>query len=257
VSSNDSTAKTLIVAFSLSIVCAIFVSTAAVVLKPVQEVNKALDRKRNILAAAGMLEEGKSVEEQFAQISTRVVDLRTGRFTDEVDPQTYDQRKAAKDPDMSKALSAAEDLAKVSRREDYSLVYVVEDSAGDVDKIILPIHGYGLWSTLYGFIALESDANTVAGLGFSEHGETPGLGGEVDNPRWKANWPGKQVYREGEVELSLVKGTVDPSSPSANWEVDGLAGATLTARGVTNLVHFWLGENGFQPFLDNLKAGEA
>ena len=255
--SNDSTAKTLIVAFSLSIVCAIFVSTAAVVLKPVQEVNKALDRKRSILAAAGMLQEGKSVEEQFAQVTTRVVDLRTGKFTDEVDPDSFDQRKAAKDPSQSEALAADEDLAKISRREHYSLVYVVEGPQGELEKIILPIHGYGLWSTLYGYIALESDANTVAGLGFSEHAETPGLGGEVDNPRWKAHWPGKQVYRDGEVAIGLVKGAVDSSSPNAPWQVDGLAGATLTARGVTNLVQFWLGENGFEPFLNNLNAGEA
>ena len=256
-SSNDSTAKTLIVAFSLSIVCAIFVSTAAVMLKPVQEVNKALDRKRSILAAAGMLQEGMSVEEQFAQVSTRVVDLRTGKFTDEVDAQKFDQRKAAKDPSQSEALSAEQDVAKISRRENYSLVYVVEGSAGQLEKIILPIHGYGLWSTLYGYIALESDGNTVAGLGFSEHGETPGLGGEVDNPRWKAHWPGKQVYRDGEVELGLIEGPVDPASANAPWQVDGLAGATLTARGVTNLVQFWLGENGFEPFLSNLNAGEA
>ena len=221
------------------------------------EVNKALDRKRSILAAAGMLEEGRSVEEQFAQVSTRVVDLRTGKFTDEVDAQEFDQRKAAKDPSQSVALSAEQDVAKISRRENYSLVYVVEDSAGQLEKIILPIHGYGLWSTLYGYIALESDGNTVAGLGFSEHGETPGLGGEVDNPRWKAHWPGKQVYRDGEVELGLIKGTVDPASANAPWQVDGLAGATLTARGVTNLVQFWLGENGFEPFLNNLNAGEA
>lgn len=256
-SSNDSTAKTLIVAFSLSIVCAIFVSSAAVMLKPVQEVNKALDRKRNILAAAGMLEEGKSVEEQFAEVSTRVVDLRTGKFVDDVDAQKYDQRKAAKDPAQSEQLSAEQDMAKISRRENYSLVYVVEDSTGEIEKIILPIHGYGLWSTLYGYIALESDGNTVAGLGFSEHGETPGLGGEVDNPRWKANWPGKKVYRDGEVAIGLIKGAVDPASANAPWQVDGLAGATLTARGVTNLVQFWLGENGFEPFLNNLNAGEA
>jgi len=257
VSSNDSIRKTLIVAFSLSIVCAIFVSAAAVMLKPAQEINKTLDRKRNILAAAGMLDEARSVEEQFAQVSTRLVDLRTGKFVEGEDPARYDQRKAAKDPSKSVELSDEQDLAKVSRRENYSLVYVVEDTAGDLDKIILPIHGYGLWSTLYGFIALESDANTVAGLGFYEHGETPGLGGEVDNPRWKAMWPGKQVYRDGDVAVGLIKGSVDPASANAPWQVDGLAGATLTSRGVTNLVHFWLGENGFAPFLKNLKSGEA
>ncbi len=256
-SSNDSIKKTLIVAFSLCIVCSVIVSTAAVMLKPAQEVNKTLDRKRNILAAAGMLEEGRSVEDQFSQVTTRIVDLRTGEFTDEVEPGKYDQRKAAKDSDLSTVLPSDQDLAKISRREHFATVYLVEDAQGEIDKIILPIHGYGLWSTLYGFIALESDANTVAGIGFYEHGETPGLGGEVDNPRWKAFWPGKKVYRDGDVAIGLIKGSVDPASAKADWQIDGLAGATLTARGVTNLVQFWLGENGFEPFLNNLKSGEA
>jgi Na+-transporting NADH:ubiquinone oxidoreductase subunit C len=110
---------------------------------------------------------------------------------------------------------------------------------------------------MYGFIALEPDANTIAGLGFYEHGETPGLGGEIDNPRWKAFWPGKEVYRDGDVQIGLIKGSVDPLAAGAAWEVDGLAGATLTSRGVTNLVHFWLGEDGFEPFLNNLRVGEA
>lgn len=256
-SSNDSIKKTLIVAFSLCIVCSVVVSTAAVVLKPAQEANKTLDRKRNILAAAGMLEVGAPVEEQFKQVETRVVDLRNGRFTDEVDPASYDQRKASKDPALSQDLSEDEDIAKIKRRADFAEVYLVNNAAGELDKIILPVHGYGLWSTLYGYMALESDFNTVVGLGFAEHGETPGLGGEVDNPNWKAKWPGKKVYRDGEVELQLIKGSVDPSSARADWQVDGLSGATLTSNGVSNLVQFWLGEQGYQPFLENLKAGEA
>ena len=256
-SSNDSIKKTLIVAFSLCIVCSVIVSTAAVVLKPAQEANKTLDRKRNILAAAGMLQEGVSVEDQFQQVTARVVDMRTGRYADDVDPDSFDQRKAAKDPAQSDRLTAEQDQAKISRREHYAIVYLVQDGSGEVDKVILPVHGYGLWSTLYGYVALESDGNTVAGLGFYEHAETPGLGGEVDNPRWKAFWPGKQVYKDGQVELGLIKGSVDPANANAPWQVDGLAGATLTANGVTNLVQFWLGENGFQPFLNNLKTGEA
>ena len=256
-SSHESTSKTLLVAFSLSIVCAVFVSAATVMLKPVQEVNQALDRKRNILAAAGMLVEGKSVEEQFSQISTRIVDLRTGRFSDAEDPQEYDQRRAAKNPSQSEKLSVEQDVAKIGRREHFAVVYVVENDTGGIDKVILPVRGYGLWSTLYGFIAVESDANTIAGLGFYQHGETPGLGGEVDNPRWIAFWPGKEVYRDGDVAVSLIKGSVDPTSANAPWQVDGLAGATLTSKGVTNLLHFWLGENGFQPFLNNLRNGEA
>jgi Na+-transporting NADH:ubiquinone oxidoreductase subunit C len=257
VSSNDTITKTLIVAFSLCIVCSVVVSSAAVLLKPAQEANKTLDRKRNILAAAGMLDDDVSVDEQFQKVSTRLVDLRTGKFTDAQDPANYDQRAAAKDPAASDSLSAEQDRAKIGRREHYALVYLVEQAGGGIDKIILPIRGYGLWSTLYGFVALESDANTVAGLGFYEHAETPGLGGEVDNPRWKGLWPGKQIYRDGKVAIELVKGSVDPHSTNAKWQVDGLAGATLTSRGVSNLVQFWLGENGFEPFLNNLKAGEA
>lgn len=256
-SSNDTIGKTLIVAFSLCLVCSVIVSTAAVVLKPKQEINKDIDKKRNILAAAGMWQEGASVEEQFAKVTTRIVDLRTGRFTDAVSVKDYDQRRAAKDPAESDPLGAEQDVAKISRLEHYAAVYLVEDSSGDIEKIILPIRGYGLWSTLYGFIALEADANTVAGLGFYEHGETPGLGGEVDNPQWKASWPGKKVYRNGNVAIALIKGTVDPSDVDAAYEIDGLAGATLTARGVTNLVQFWLGESGFEPFLNNLTSGEA
>jgi|TARA_R110000772_G_scaffold163459_2_gene274684 Na+-transporting NADH:ubiquinone oxidoreductase subunit C len=257
VSKNDGISKTLLVAFALCIVCSVVVSTAAVMLKPAQEANKTLDRKRNILAAAGMLDEERSIEEQFAQVKTRVVDLRTGEFTDAVDPASYEQIKAAKEPERSTNLSKSEDIAGIGSREHYALVYLVEGSGGDIDKLILPVRGYGLWSTLYGFIALESDANTVAGLGFYEHGETPGLGGEVDNPRWKAQWPGKKVYRDGDVALSLAKGSVDPGSADAPWRVDGLSGATLTSRGVTQLVHFWLGEQGYESFLNNLKAGEA
>jgi Na+-transporting NADH:ubiquinone oxidoreductase subunit C len=190
-------------------------------------------------------------------MTPRVVDLRTGKFSDAVDAEGYNERKAAKDPAQSDALSSSEDIAKVFRREHYAVVYVANDTQGGVDKIILPIRGYGLWGTLYGFIALEGDASTVAGIGFYEHKETPGLGGEVDNPRWKGLWPGKQVYKDGELEIAVVKGTVDPSAPGADYQVDGMAGATLTTRGVSNLVQFWLGDNGFAPFLNNLKSGEA
>ena len=135
---------------------------------------------------------------------------------------------------------------------------MVEDEQGEIETLILPIHGYGLWSTLYGFMALESDLKTVVGLGFYQHAETPGLGGEVDNPNWKKQWTGKVVYDEsGDVDISVIKGGVDSNSPNAEHQVDALAGATLTSRGVENLVRFWLGQDGFGEFLDHLRAGEA
>ncbi len=255
-SSNESIGKILKVAFALCIVCSVIVSTAAVVLKPSQEANKSLDRKRNILQAAGMLEPGVSVEEQFSVIEERFVDMRTGRFTNEVDAG-YDQRAASKDPALSRDVPGDEDIAKIGRQANIAQVYLVRNDSGAYDKIILPVRGYGLWSTLHGFLALEADANTVAGLGFYEHKETPGLGGEVDNPRWKAVWPGKQVYRDGEVALKLLKGAVDPANADATWQIDGLAGATLTSRGISNLITYWLGDDGFAPFLTNLRNGDV
>ncbi len=254
--SNDTIRKTLFVAVLLCIVCSLVVSSAAVLLKPAQQANKVLDRKRNILAAAGMLQEGVSIDKQFEKVQAKIVDLQTGRFTDELPVEGFDSKKVSKDPQTSLALSGDEDIASIKRRENFAQVYLVEVD-GKLDKVILPVRGYGLWSTLYGFLALEADANTIAGLGFYEHGETPGLGGEVDNPGWKAQWPGKKVYREGDVAIGLIKGKVNPAAAGAENQIDGLSGATLTSVGVTNLMHFWLGEMGFQTFLDNLRAGEA
>ena len=253
---NDSISKTFGVALALCIVCAVVVSSAAVILRPTQEVNKLLDLKTNILASAGLLQEGVSIETQFEQISTRVVDLQTGEFTNAVDVATYDQRKASKDPALSIALDPKQDPAKIKRRANYATVYMVEGEQG-IEKIILPIKGYGLWSTLYGFLALEADLETVAGIGFYEHTETPGLGGEVDNPRWKSSWVGKQAYNQGELTITVLKGKADLSRAGSESQIDGLAGATLTTRGVDNLVRYWLGDEGFRPLINSLKSGEA
>ena len=257
-SKKESVARTLTVALLVCLVCSVVVSAAAVALKPVQTTNRLQDKQRNILQIAGLYDESRSIEEQFSQITPRLVDLRTGEFSDAQDPLTFEQQKAAKDPEMSQQLTGEQDIASIRRRADYSTVYVVENTDGSIKTLILPIHGYGLWSTLYGFMALESDLQTVVGLGFYQHAETPGLGGEVDNPNWKAQWQGKVVYDEsGDVDISVIKGSVDPNSPKAEHQVDGLAGATLTSRGVESLVRFWLGEDGFGPFLDHLRAGEA
>ena len=255
--SGEGLGRILTVALGLCLVCSVVVSTAAVVLKPAQQANKTLDMKRNILMAAGLLDPALSVEEQFEQVETRLVSLDEGRFVEGVDPASFDQRKAAKNPAQSRAIPGEADPAKLVRREDQALVYLVRDQQGGLDKIILPIRGYGLWSTLHGFMALESDGNTVAGLGFYEHAETPGLGGEVDNPNWKAIWPGKQVYQGEQVAIQVLKGAVPAGSPDAQWQVDGLSGATLTTKGVDNLVRYWMGDQGFKPLLENLRRGEA
>ena len=257
---KDSVAGTLIVAFLVCLACAIVVASAAVALKPQQDANIERDRQKNILAAAGLLDPNLTVEEQFESVKTYVVDLRTGEYTDAVDPVTYDNLKAAKTVgDLSSSFEdlGTDDIAQIGRRENYSVIYHIDNENGDLDKIILPIRGYGLWSTLQGFVALEADLTTVAGIGFYAHKETPGLGGEVDNPSWTAIWPGKQIYSGKEVALDVIKGAVIPGNPNEQYQIDGLAGATLTSNGVDSLIKFWLGEQGFALYLNKLSAGEV
>ncbi len=256
-SNNDTMGKTLLVTILLCVVCSVVVSAAAVILKPQQVANKELDRKSNILAAAGIVDPSKSVDELFKQITTKYVDLETGKYVDV--PAGYDDAKAAKDPQQNVVLTRQQDKAGIKTIAKVKPVYLVQGADGSVEKVVLPVHGKGLWSTMYGFLALEGDLNTVVGLGFFSHGETPGLGGEVDNPSWKELWPGKKVYGDDttEPQLGLIKGSVDPSTPNAEYKIDGLSGATLTSNGVTYLVQFWMGENGYAPFLNNLRAGGA
>ena len=250
-SNNESVQKTITVALVLCLVCAVFVSSAAVILRPAQAVNEKANMQINILQAAGLYDPQQSIQKQFQIVTTRLVNLETGEFVEGMDAERYNQRKASKDPSMNRVLSGEADIASIKRQAKIAKIYLIEN--GDqIEKIILPIHGYGLWSTLYGFMALEGDGNTVAGLGFYEHAETPGLGGEVDNPNWKAQWTGKQVYNGDAVALRLVKGGADRSD---SYGVDALSGATLTSRGVDNLLKFWMSDAGFKPFLDNLKEG--
>lgn len=258
--SEETTGKTILVATVLSVVCSIALAAAVTLLKPIQAKNKELEKQRKVLAAAQVLEEGKGTPAQvnaaFAQFERYIVTLETGAFRKVALDDSFDQRKAMKDPARSIALTGDQDIAGLKRRANEADIYVLRDEAGKVKQLLLPISGYGLWSTLYGYLVLEADANTVAGITFTEHGETPGLGGEVDNPKWKALWVGKKVYNvDQENVLRLIKGNVDVSDADAPYQVDGLSGATLTSNGVSHLVTFWSGDLGFRKFLNQVRAG--
>ena len=247
-------------ATAICVVCAIAVSSAAVALRERQDRNAALDKQRNVLIAAGLASDAEhldaaEIQSRFGPIEQVVVRLETGEEVADIDPLTYDQRKASGDPSASSA--APDNLALVKRVPDHAVVYRMRDEAGDLALLILPIEGKGLWSTLYGFIALDTDLNTVRGITFYEHKETPGLGGEVDNPRWKALWPGRQVFGpDGEPKLEVIRGLAGPAAEDP-YRVDGLSGATMTSRGVTYLVDFWLGDEGFGPYLDRVRQGRG
>lgn len=253
------------VALSVCLVCALVVSVAAIVLKPERIANMHADRNKNILIAAGLFKPGVTSPSQvgalFRKFTVRLVDLKEKRLLTPaqakqlgINPLTYNQRAAAKNPELSRALTKQEDIASIGRRARYSVVYILKNADGSIDRIVLPIHGYGLWSTMYGFIALDADMDTVAGLTFYEQQETAGLGGEVENPVWQAGWVGKKIYNDAhKVVLRVIKGSVNPRSPNAVHQVDGISGATMTSRGVQHLIHYWLGSEGFGPLLVKLK----
>lgn len=262
---KDTMRNIIVVSLLVCFACSIVVSSAAVFLKPQRLANKDLDRNKNILEAAGLYSKATATGSEdiaglFENFEIRLVDLEEKRMLTSleasdlgIDPASYDQRKASKDPALSKALEKSEDIASISRRARYSVVYILRDE-GEVDKVVIPVHGYGLWSILYGFIALENDMKTVSGITFYEHGETAGLGGEVDNPAWKGIWKGKTLYENGEVTLRVLKGSVNPASKAAYRQIDGLSGATLTSRGVENLVTYWMGDQGFGPLLEDIRG---
>lgn len=253
-----STRYILLFAAAVCGVCSIVVASAAVLLEERQQANVTLDRQEKVLTLAGLVEAGASLTPEDAarlfdeNIESQVIDLKTGTVREGIDADLFDQRKAARDLDTS--FPAPENSAKVRRLPKNALVYrVVPD--GKLRSIIVPISGQGLWSTLYGFLALNPDGTTIEGITFYEHGETPGLGGEVDNPRWKALWKGRKAFDERwRPVIAVKKGRAGPPETDP-YQVDGLSGATITSRGVGSLVRFWLGDDGFGPYLEGLRMG--
>jgi len=254
-SKTDTVVGTLLVALVVSLVCSSLVASAAVVLKPRQVANAVLDMRRNILEVAGLMDPDRDVDELFDGIEPRVVDLETGAYVEDIDPEAFDPAEAAKDPERSVEVPTEIDVARVGRRARHALVYLVRQD-GEVTKIILPVSGYGLWSTMYGFLALEADGNTVADITFYSHGETPGLGDFIAKPAWRELWRGKRAYGESrEPKLRVVKGRVSPDDPLGDHHVDGVSGATLTGNGVTKMMQYWLGDHGYGPYLRSIQGG--
>ena len=254
---NDTIKKTLIVAISLCLVCSALISFSAVELRDLQEANKTLDKQSKILSAAGLLKEGSLISELFESIEPRIVNLETGEYDSAINLDDYEESAFSRDPNTSIELSSSQDIALLKRRENFQTVYLHYESQ-TLNAIILPVRGYGLWGTMKGYLALEPDFKTIIGLEFFDHKETPGLGGEIDNPKWKAIWKGKEVFSEsGDILISVIKGSVDKSSEQAKYQVDGLSGATITSNGVTNLLSFWLGDMGYGPLIDQLQEEET
>jgi Na+-transporting NADH:ubiquinone oxidoreductase subunit C len=245
----------LLVATLVCVVCALLVSSAVVLLRPIQDRNALLARQRNILEVAGLFEAGAPVDAQFARIEAHLVDLASGAYVAGGDAVRFDIAKTARDPQASDPVAADADVARIHRRPRQMPVFLVRGDAG-VETVILPVHGYGLWSTMYAYVALDGRGERIKGVTFYSHAETPGLGAEIENPRWRAGWVGKRLTGDdGTVRFDIAKGGA--AAGAADFHVDAISGATLTSNGVENMVHYWLGEQGFGPFLARLKSGGA
>ena len=258
---RDSIQNTFVVATALCLICSVLVSVFAVGLRPLQEANESIFLKQTVLKAAGLYEDGMDVSKVFddGTVVAKIIDLESGSYYtgDKYQVEGFDQAAVARDTANSEAV--ANDIASIKRRENYTVAYEVLEG-GHVKQLILPIRGYGLWSTLKGFLSLDVSSLesgfenvTINGIAYYEHAETPGLGGEVDNPLWKQKWVGKRAFdKDGNVVIEVAKTITD-----ADHQVDALSGATITSDGVTNMLEYWLGGDGFGPFLTNLKSGHV
>jgi Na+-transporting NADH:ubiquinone oxidoreductase subunit C len=242
---RDSISNTLIVAIGLSLVCSIIVSSAAIVLKPIQVKNEELFRQQIILDVAGLMEPGADVNTLFQAIEPRTVDLETGTYTSDADMEA------------TVSIPSELDLAGISQRHEFVDVYLVTEN-GRIDQVILPVYGKGLWSTMLGYLAVAPDGNTIKGLRFYAHGETPGLGDQMDKESWRAQVAGKEIYGDGdEPVIRIIKGLVQEGTAGSEHMLDGMAGATLTGNGITGLVQYWTGPHGFGPYLKNFREGNT
>ena len=241
---NESITKTIGVAFCVCLICSLVVSFSAVSLRDLQNENKLNDKRIKILQAADIYNPDEDIKQQFLKLETKFVNFETGKLMDtymDFSLEEYDPILATRDSNLSTKVPTSEDIAVIKNRENIGKIFILRNDDYSINKLILPIRGYGLWGTLYGYISIENDFNTIAGIEFYDHKETPGLGAEVDNPKWKNLWPGKEIY-----------GKVDNNDKDAQYEIDGLSGATITSRGVTNMITYWFGESGYSKLFKEL-----
>jgi len=248
-------AQVLLVATLVCVVCALLVSTAVVLLRPIQDRNALLQRQRDILDVTGLYQPGEGLASQFEKIEPHLVDLSSGQYVEGGDAVRFDIAKQSRDPRSSVPVPGEADIAKIHRRSAAMPVFLVRGESG-IETVVLPVHGYGLWSTMYAYVALDGRGERVKGVTFYSHAETPGLGAEIEGERWRSTWIGKRlVDDQGQVRFDIAKGAAPAAG--ADYHVDALSGATLTSNGVEYMIHYWLGEQGYGPYLDRLRSGGA
>lgn len=224
-------------AAAVALVCSLLVTTTVYWLRPIQAAYGAIEYNRIILVAAGLIEPGAEltdadIVDRFLELETRIIDLELDLPTTDVDPLTYSYRS----------------LPDLEERPRYMPVYVLEQD-GAIERVVLPVYGDGMWSTIHGAISLAGDLSTIAGALFDEHGETPGIGDAIEDPDWLAQWPGTRIFAEtGELCFDVLR----RRQPAGPCTIDGVTGATVTVTAVEDMIRHWFGPDGYGPYLRTL-----
>lgn len=252
---SDSPLRAIVVTLLVCTFCSALIATSVSLLRPYRERHQEEQRGQRvqeIIASVPGLSDVLDAGSP-ARVEARLVDLDSGEYVSDADPTAFDAREAARNPETSVALPPERDLAGIGRRAKRASVFLVHE--GDrLRLLVLPVYGAGYISTLYGYLALDADLNTIRGLSFYEQAETPGLGSEIEDPRWRERWSGKWLRDpEGRLRIEVVQ-EPSPGVDGERYQVQGISGATRTGAGVTRLLHFWLGPDGFGPYLERLQS---
>lgn len=251
----DGVYRNLLMTSAVAFVAAVCVSTAAVLLQPryAAQLDAARQASMAILFESIPALESIVLSSSADSLQTQLVELDSGCFVTDIDVAGFDSREAQNNPVLSREMTSSADgsTTLLKRRANYAKVHLLRED-NELRLLILPVYGPGYQSTLYAWLALAGDLDTVMALNVYEHAETPGIGSRVDDPAWQGLWRDKHLLNDdGEIAIDVVKQAVD--SPTV---VDGITGATRTSRGVANMVRYWVGADGFGLFLDRLRRGE-
>ena len=245
---------TILFTLGAALICALLLSLASQTLKARQELAMEADVMRNILQATGLLGGDEKLCGQGGLSAKQCRDIKCC-YEENIRSYLVDRTGAVikKDGIKAEMVDMAREMEKPYGEGVFPVFTAIKK--GKITAYCFPVFGKGLWSSIYGYLALGEDLDTVRGITFHKHGETPGLGGEIQSSPFRESFAGKKIFTaRGElVSVTVLKGQVNPKAPEAFHQVDGITGATLTARGVTRLLKKSL--QVYEPHIRMIKKG--
>ena len=219
---------------SMVILVAAILSSAAMLLQPIQKRNIEVEKKKNILSSIDIVSDATTAEELYDKYieESFVVDSKGG-VVEELIAFEVDLKKEIRKP-----------------LEERALPIFIGRSDDGMQKYIIPVEGKGLWGPIYGYVSLTDDLTTIFGTNFDHDGETPGLGAEINTEWFQEQFKGKKIFNEDGNFISIIvtRGKADPESIN---EVDGVSGGTITSKALEAMLLDCL--SGYETYLKNQK----